>query len=364
MNEKFMRAALAEALKGAGKVSPNPIVGAVVAKRRKIIGKGAHLKFGDAHAEINALRKTRGGAKNAEMYVTLEPCCHTGKTPPCTDAIIESGVKRVFVGVKDPNPKVNGKGIAKLRNAGIKVKVGVLEQECRALNEFYFKYAKSKIPFVILKTAISIDGKISTGEKSRKWITGKEARRRVHELRGEIDAVITGIGTVLADNPRLTCRIKGRSNPVRVVLDSDLKIPAGAKLLRQKGKTIIFCNNKIRNKVKVKGKIKKLLDLKNCGVEVVFVAGKKGRLDLKSVLRELGKRGVMSVLVEAGTGVNTSFLKERLIDRVVLFAAPEVFVKVKKRAFAENWDKSSFLAGMENARIEMLGKDLIVQGNF
>lgn len=364
MNEKFMEAALREARKGIGKVSPNPLVGAVIVKKGKIIGKGSHLKFGKAHAEINALKNASRNAENAGMYVTLEPCCHYGKTPPCVDAIIESGIKKVFIGVKDPNPEVNGRGIRKLQNSGVKVKVGVLEQECRKLSEFYFKCAEKKIPFVILKAAISIDGKISTGKRGQKWVTGRDARKKVHELRAEVDAIITGIGTVLADNPKLNCRIKGCKNPLRVVLDSDLRIPTNAKLFKQQGKAIIFCGSKIKNCKKTRRKIKSLQNLKKCKVEVVFAGERKGGLNLRQVLGELGKRNVASVLVEAGTNVNSSFLREKLIDRIMLFAAPKVFKNSEKTVFEGNWNEDKFLAGMENAHIEMLGNDLLIQGDF
>ena len=233
-HEHFMRRALSLAEKGAGKTSPNPLVGAVIEKNGKIVGEGYHKKAGLPHAEIEALRKAGKLAKGARMFVNLEPCCHYGKTPPCTDAIRASGIRQVVIGMRDPNPLVRGKGVRWLKKNGIEVIAGVLQKECKQINEIFFKYIRTQIPFVILKAAVSLDGKIATRLGESKWITGVPARRRVHELRQKIDAIMVGAGTVVKDDPLLTVRLSGRKSnqPVRVILDNENAVPITAKVFQ------------------------------------------------------------------------------------------------------------------------------------
>ncbi|MEE9613844.1 MAG: bifunctional diaminohydroxyphosphoribosylaminopyrimidine deaminase/5-amino-6-(5-phosphoribosylamino)uracil reductase RibD, partial [Thermodesulfobacteriota bacterium] len=229
-NEKFMRAALSLAKKGLGRTSPNPAVGAVVVKGKKIVARGYHRKAGLAHAEVEALDRAGRKSSGADLYVTLEPCCHHGRTPPCTDAIIEARIKRVFVGMKDPNPGVRGRGIKKLMAAGITVVTGMLESDCRTLNEPYTKHVTTGIPYVILKLAMSLDGRIATGGGESKWITGPEARNYVHKLRNTVDCVMVGSGTAVRDDPRLTVRFSNGRNPARAVVDTKLVTPPGARI--------------------------------------------------------------------------------------------------------------------------------------
>src|SRR3972149_5350146 len=227
MIEKYMKRAIDLALMAKGRTSPNPMVGAVIIKGGKIAGEGYHKKAGTQHAEVNAINSAGKNAKDGIMYVTLEPCCHQGRTPPCTKTIIKSGIKKIVIGMVDPNPIVSGKGIEELKGAGIQVSTGLLEKECKRLNEVYIKYITTKKPFVLLKVAMSLDGKIATCKRGSKWITSEPSRERVHNLRDEVDAVMVGIGTVLQDNPNLTVSLKRGNvkNPIRIIVDSQLRIP-------------------------------------------------------------------------------------------------------------------------------------------
>jgi len=319
MSDKlFMQQALELAARGKGKTSPNPMVGALVVKGGNVISRGYHRKAGTPHAEIIALRKAGPKAKGATLYVTLEPCCHTDKkTPPCTNSIISAGIQTVIVAMVDPNPKVSGKGIKELRNAGIKTKVGVLKSEASKLNEAFAKYITTKEPFVILKIAQSLDGKIATAKGESKWITGEKARHRVHLLRNEIDALLVGIGTVQKDNPSLDCRIKGGLNPYRVIVDSTLKISSHAKALQYTdNKTVIATTDKAsRNKI---------LKLTKLGARVLTIKSNQDRVDLKSLMKELGKMGITSVLIEGGSSMSASALAAGIVDKAMFFVAPKI----------------------------------------
>lgn len=323
-HEDFMATALDLARLGLGKTSPNPAVGAVVVRGGKILGKGFHRGPGFPHAEIEALtsppaplliqervpRPAKAGLagevwKGATLYITLEPCCPPkpgGRTPPCTDAIIKSGIREVVVGMRDPDPRMRGRGIAVLKRAGIQVRVGVLERECRALNEAYVMHRTKKRPFVILKMAATLDGKVGILGRRRK-ITGPEAEAHVHTLRDRVDAILVGIGTVLSDNPRLTARTKGSraKDPIRIILDSRRRrIPPSARLLKLKSSAPTWAATSLTKK-------------RSAG----------GRVELKSLLRELARRGVVTLLVEGGPTVWRSFFQKRLVDRVVLLIAPK-----------------------------------------
>lgn len=313
-----MQKALALAARGKGRTSPNPMVGAVIVKGDKIISSGYHKKAGTPHAEIIALNKAGINARGASLYVNLEPCCHTEKrTPPCTKAIISSGIKEVIVAMKDPNPKVSGKGLKELRKAGIKIRTGIMEAEALKLNEAFVKYITSEMPFVILKIAQSLDGKIATAKGESKWITGPEAREQVHRLRNEVDAVLVGSGTVKKDDPSLDCRIPNGENPYRVIIDSLLQIPANSKVLKyHDGKTIIATTRKADSR--------KSAALEKKGVKVLVIKDRAGKIDLNSLMKELGRLNITSVMVEGGSSISASFLSARIVDKVMFFVAPKI----------------------------------------
>ena len=315
-HEKYMSMAIELARKAEGCTSPNPIVGAVIVKNGKIVGHGYHKKAGLAHAEINAISQAGKKARGGTLYVTLEPCNHFGKTPPCTDAIINSGIKTVIAAMPDPNPLTKGRGIKILKKHGIKVIVGVLEKEAKAMNRPFTKFITSGMPFVTIKTAQSLDGKIATRTGDSKWITSESARRYVHTLRARSDAVMVGVNTVIADDPRLTARIPGvKAQPIRVIVDSDLKTPLNARALKEKWSGIIIatCSNS-----------KRIINYKKLGAEVFILKRTGGKVDLRSLLRELAKRGIVNILVEGGGTLNASLLSGRLIDRMLFFIAPKI----------------------------------------
>lgn len=319
-DQDFMRRALELAALARGKTSPNPLVGAVVVKDGVIVGEGYHRKAGTPHAEVIALREAGLRAKGADLYVSLEPCCHYGRTPPCTKAIIEAGIKRVVVACEDPNPLVAGKGIEILRQAGITVDVGVLREEARRLNEVFFKYITTGRPFVTLKAAMSLDGKIATFTGDSKWITGEQARQYAHQMRAEHDAVMVGIGTVLADDPLLTVRLPGEDRrPLRVIVDSRLRIPLESRIVltAKEFPTVVAA-------VRHEGNQGKKKSLEERGVEVWELPADRGRVDLKALLSELGKREVTSVLLEGGATLNASALEAGVVDKFVFFIAPKI----------------------------------------
>ena len=356
-DEFFMQKALILARRGLGKTSPNPMVGALVVKERKILGKGYHRRYGEAHAEVIALRNTPGDVKGASMYVTLEPCCHHGLTPPCVDALIEAGMSRVVVGTPDPNPRVNGKGIQILRDNGIQVKVGVLEDRCREINEAYFKHMQTGIPFVTLKFAQSLDGRIATKTGRSQWLSSPEALRLAHTLRSTHDGVLVGIGTIFADDPRLTVRLVKGKNPRRIIMDSGLRIPLTAKVLNAEGmdKTIIVATEKAN-----RGKAQAL---KNVGAEIVWAAqNHRGELDLKDLLKKLGRMGITSVLVEGGAKIITSLLREGLADKIVLIMAPKLIgegIEAIGNLGIRDLHEALGISGMKTRR---LGEDIVIEG--
>ncbi len=320
-DEKFMRRAIALALRGEGKTRPNPLVGAVIVKDGRLIGEGYHTKYGALHAEREALadcRKRGEDPRFADIYVTLEPCCHTGKQPPCTEALVEAGVGRVFVGSSDPNPLVAGKGVEFLKQHGIQVETGFLKAECDALNPIFFHYITTGKPYVALKYAMTADGKIATVTGESKWITGEEARAHVQRLRNRYAAILVGINTVLADNPMLNCRIEGGVNPLRIVLDSSLRIPLECQLV-QTARDIplmVVCASDSAGKC---------VQLEGLGVEVLPLPGADGRPDLKALVAELGKRGIDSLLIEGGSQVHYSALQAGIVNHIYSYVAPKIF---------------------------------------
>jgi diaminohydroxyphosphoribosylaminopyrimidine deaminase/5-amino-6-(5-phosphoribosylamino)uracil reductase len=318
-DEKWMRRALELALRGKGRVSPNPLVGAVLVRDGEVVGEGFYQRYGGTHAEANALAEAGEQAAGATLYVNLEPCCHTGKNPPCTAAIQAAGVRRVVYSVDDPNPLVGGKGGECLRTAGVEAGEGLLADEAREVNRFYLKHALEGIPFVTLKIAQTLDGMIATRTGDSRWISSVESRKLVHEMRSEQDATIVGVGTVIADNPQLTVRlVKGR-NPVRIILDSLARTPVRSRILsaETKGKTVI-ATTEDADETRVK-------KLEKAGAEI-WVLGRdtEGHVNLVDLLKRMGKSNITSVLLEGGTRLNTAALLAGLVDRLILFLAPRL----------------------------------------
>ncbi len=316
----YMRRALELAERGRGAVHPNPLVGAVLVKGGTVVGEGWHARAGGEHAEVAAIRAAGEEARGARLYVTLEPCNHHGKTPPCTGALLAAGIAGVVFARRDPNPAVEGGGERALRAGGLEVLTGLLEEEARELNREWEKLVSTGMPYVYLKVAMTADGKIATRAGLSRWITGPEARRLVHELRRHCDAVLTGVGTVLADDPELTVRdvpLGGARPPLRVVLDSRLRMPAGAKLLGG-GPPVLVMTAAGHDPARAE-------ELRRGGAEVVELGERDGRVDLGEALRDLGSRGAASVLVEAGPRLCGSFAASSLEDRLLLFVAPKAF---------------------------------------
>ncbi|MBW2058085.1 MAG: bifunctional diaminohydroxyphosphoribosylaminopyrimidine deaminase/5-amino-6-(5-phosphoribosylamino)uracil reductase RibD [Deltaproteobacteria bacterium] len=314
-----MKAALRLARRGMGWVSPNPMVGAVIVRGEKVIARGYHRRFGGPHAEAEALSSVEGKLKGATLYVTLEPCCHYGKTPPCVDLIIEKGIGRVVIGTEDPNPLVAGKGIRKLLDHGVRVTVGVLEGPCRALNEPHFKYFETGLPLVSLKIAQSLDGRIATKNGSSQWISSPDSRRLAHRWRATHDAVMVGIGTVLSDDPSLTVRLVRGRNPRRIIVDSRLRIPVTSRVLSDGNPSLTTVLTTPR------ADAKSIEDLRRLGARVIPVSpNPQGRVDLRTALPILSQEGITSVLVEGGAALATSLFRERLVDRLLIVIGPKI----------------------------------------
>ncbi len=316
MNKDFyMKRALTLARRG--RTSPNPMVGAVVVHDGVIVGEGYHPKAGEPHAEVFALRAAGDLASGADLYVTLEPCCHYGKTPPCAEAVIQAGVRRVFAAMVDPNPIVAGKGLERLRSAGIEVEVGIMEDAARALNEAFIKRVTTGLPYVTWKAAMTLDGKIATRTGSSRWVTGERAREEVHRLRARCDAVMVGSGTIRTDDPELTVRgIRGSVNPIRLVVDSKACTPPDARVLNVESRTIIAVTGKApKNRVDVLG---------NTGAEILVLQDIGGRVDLRALMLKLSDMGINSILLESGGELAASMLAEGLVDKGLIFIAPKI----------------------------------------
>lgn len=350
-HKKYMEIALKLAEKGKGHVSPNPLVGCVIVKRGKIIGKGYHREFGGDHAEVIALKKAGKKANNSTLYVTLEPCSHWGKTPPCTEKIVEAGVREVIIGMYDPNPLVEGFREVKFR--GLKSKIGILSKESEKLNEFYVKYMKTKKPFVILKVAMTMDGKVATKTGDSKYITSNEARKRVHKLRSEVDAILVGINTVKKDNPKLTPRlIKGR-DPMKVVVDSSLNMPLKCNLMKNPSKLIIATTKKAPKKTMNRFYQK--------GVNVIVCKTDKGRVDLKDLMKELGKRDISSLMIEGGPTLNSSVIKQKIADKLLIFTAPKIVGKGMGAIGDLDITKINKAIKLKKIKTDKVGKDILLE---
>lgn len=322
--EQFMKRAIELAKQGAGWTAPNPLVGAVVVKNGRVIGEGYHRKYGELHAERNALAACTEDPAGATLYVTLEPCCHYGKTPPCTEIIIEKKIAKVVIGSRDPNPKVAGKGARILREHGIEVVEDYMREACDALNPVFFHYITTKTPYVVLKFAMTLDGKIATRTGASKWITGEAARNHVHQLRGRYAGILAGIGTVLADDPMLNCRIDGAHQPLRIILDSHLRIPMGSRLVRSAKEypLLIVCNESNRDREEGTSRVQKL---EEAGAKVWTLPEKNGHPDLNVLMQRLGEEKIDSVLIEGGGTVNEAALKAHIVHHVYAYIAPKIF---------------------------------------
>ncbi len=366
-DDKYMKRVLELAAKGKGRTSPNPMVGAVIVKSGRIIAEGYHRKAGTPHAEVVALKKAGAKAKGATLYVNLEPCCHTDKkTPPCTKAIIQSGIGKVVIAIKDPNPKVSGRGIRELGKAGIMAETGIMKLEAQELNKAFIKFITKKKPFVILKIAQSLDGKIATAKGESKWITGKKARNLVHKLRNEVDAVLVGINTVKKDNLSLDCRIRGGRNPYRVIVDSRLQIPLNSKVLRHKDAKTIVATTK-------KGSKNKIASVKKRGAHVLIIDSpirKKtstkvsNGVNLKSLMKALGKLDISSVMIEGGSSINASALADGIVDNLMIFIAPMIIGGTDSILSIGGKSPASLSKAlrMKNIHVKKIGEDILFEG--
>lgn len=357
MDDKaYMKQALALAERGRGRTSPNPMVGAVIVKDGRVIGEGWHERYGDLHAERNALAHATEDVHGATMYVTLEPCCHYGKQPPCTDAIIASGIARVVIGSADPNPLVAGKGVAILQAHGIAVTENVLREECDALNEVFLHYIRAKQPFVIMKAAMTMDGKIATRTGASRWVTGEVARAHGHCLRDRCRAIMVGVGTVLADDPRLTCRIEGGHDPLRIVCDTHLRTPLEATLVqtaREVPTLIATCDTDAARRA----------DFEATGCQVWVLPEHEGHVDLQALMTRLGEEGIDSVLLEGGGTLNWAALEAGIVQKLYCYIAPKLFGGRDAKTPVEGVGVAlpQEAAQLRVQRVTMVGEDVLIE---
>lgn len=355
---KYMNRAIELSLKGRYNARPNPVVGAVIVKQGEIAGEGYHEKFGGPHAEVNAIKSAKGSVKGATMYVTLEPCSHFGKTPPCADRLIAEGFSRIVIGMADPNPVVNGKGIRKMRDAGIEVEVSLLEHKIRKVNEIYMKNIEKQKPFCVLKTAMTLDGKIATKTGDSKWISGESAREYVHELRHLYDGIMVGVNTVIADDPELTDRSShiNKKHPLRIITDSRGRILLTSKVLRDDNvRTIVavteMAGTVFINKIRDKGK------------DVIVCPEKNGKVDLEFLMKELWKQGIDSILIEGGGTLNYAAISEGIVDKVISFVSPKI-VGGDNSPTPVGGEGVKTIGGAINLkidRVEKIGNDVLIE---
>jgi len=353
-HKKYMAVTISLAEKGKGYVSPNPLVGCVIVKRGKVVGRGYHKKFGEEHAEINALKAASKKANNATMYVNIEPCSHWGKTSPCTEKIVEAGIREVIVGVEDPNPLVDGYKELKFR--GLKTRIGILRDKAKKLNEVYIKYMKTKKPLVTLKLAMSLDGKIATSTGDSKYITSREARKYVHQLRNDVDAVMVGINTITKDNPLLDSRLVKGKNPTKVIVDSKLKISEMAKVLKDPSKVIIATTKKAPRK--------KIDKLQRKGVRILILKPERGLVDLKELIKELGKSEIASVMIEGGAELSGNAIKCGIVDKLLIFTAPKIIGNGLGAIKNLDIKKINKAIRLKNISTKNIGKDFLVEGTL
>lgn len=352
-----MERAIEIAKKGTGKTNPNPLVGAVIVKDGRILAEGYHACYGSLHAERDAISKLKESAEGADMYVTLEPCCHYGKQPPCTLAIIENKIKNVYVGSSDPNELVAGKGIKQLRDAGINVVEHVMKEECDALNTVFFHYITKKMPYVVMKYAMTADGKIACDSGASKWVTGEIARNHVQETRNALAAIMVGVQTVINDNPSLTCRLENGNNPIRVICDSNLRIPLDSEIIKTAKDVITIIATTSQDKEKID-------TIKSFGAEVVTVSkNKAGKVDLFELMEKLGEMKIDSVLLEGGGNLNQSALKAGVVNHVQAYIAPKIFGGRGRYTpvTGDSVDVPDKAYMLRNTGVEMLGEDILIE---
>lgn len=356
-DEEYMRLAIDLAKKGCGFVSPNPMVGAVIVKDGEIIGQGWHEKYGQPHAERNALASCKESPEGAVMYVTLEPCCHYGKQPPCVNAIMDAKIARVVVGSADPNPLVAGNGIRILKEHGVEVTENVLRKECDSINPVFFHYIQTKRPYVVLKYAMTLDGKIATCTGASKWITGEEARAHVQTQRHRFRAIMVGVGTVLADDPLLTCRMEGGRNPVRIICDSNLRTPLTSQIAETAHEVPTILATVCRDK-------ERYAEYEKMGFRILCVKEKDGHPDLYDLMEQLGKEQIDSILLEGGGTLNWSALEAGIVNHVQAYIAPKIFGGKMAKSPVEG---SGFFTppeavSLKNTNIMQLGEDYLLEG--
>ena len=359
-DEKFMKLALSLAEKGRGYVNPNPLVGAVIVKDGKVIGEGYHTAFGKPHAEIEAINSATEDIKGATMYVTLEPCCHQGKTPPCTEAIIKNQLARVVIATTDPNPLVSGSGIEKLKQSNIEITVGVLEERAKIQNEVFIHYMTTNLPFTILKYAMSLDGKIACHTGDSKWITSENSRTDVHSLRSSVSAVVTGIGTILSDDASLNVRLidsKGKE-PHRIVVDSAARISLDAKILNLDSKSDTYIA------VTEAASDEKLRKLEDYGAKIIMTKSKDGKVDLEELWKELGFLGMDSILIEAGEQLNAALLEAKLVNKIRAYIAPKIIGGTNAKSPIGGYGASSMseVINLKSMNVTQIENDFVVEG--
>ena len=351
--EKLMKKCLVLAKQGEGKVSPNPLVGAIIFDDDfNIISKGCHAKYGENHAERNAILNTNCNLKGKSLIVNLEPCSHYGKTPPCADLIIQRGIKKVIIGMIDPNPIVSGNGIKKLKQAGIEVLTGILEDECKILNEIFIKNQTQNLPFITIKTATTLDGKIATKTGNSKWITDEFSRNEVQKLRNKYDAILTSSSTVLIDNPSLTCRLKNGKNPIRIIIDTNLKTSPEANVYKNDGTKVIIITTENRKN--------------HDNIKYIQCPSKNSMIDLAQAVKLLYNEGIKSILVEAGAKLNNAFIQENIADKLIQFIAPKILSDNTAFSFSEGCSRKNILEcnDLKLLSTKKLKSDIMVVGYF
>lgn len=359
MDEKYMLRAIELAKKGEGSVNPNPLVGAVIVKNNKIIAEGYHKRYGDNHAEVNAFENAKEDVKGATLYVTLEPCSHYGKTPPCAKRVIEEGISKVVIGSNDPNPLVSGRGIAMMRQAGIEVVTEFLKEKCDAINEVFMKYIVYKTPYVLMKCAMSLDGKIATVAGDSKYISCEESRIDVHKLRNKYKGIMVGLNTVINDNPRLTCRLEGGRNPIPIVVDSKLRTPIDSYIVKNAKKlnTIIatISNDSVRKN-----------EFINKGVKVIQVNSKDNRVDLNKLMKKLGELKIDGILLEGGAELNYSALESNIVDKVYMYIAPMILGGKEAKTSVTGAGVISLNQAykLKDTNIRKVGCDFVIEGKI
>ncbi|MCI8796265.1 MAG: bifunctional diaminohydroxyphosphoribosylaminopyrimidine deaminase/5-amino-6-(5-phosphoribosylamino)uracil reductase RibD [Dorea sp.] len=356
----YMYRAIELAKQGVGWTNPNPMVGAVIVKDGRIIGEGYHRRCGELHAERNAIASLKESAVGASIYVTLEPCCHYGRTPPCTEAILEQGITRVVIGSRDPNPEVAGKGVQILQKAGVRVEEDFMREECDRLNSIFFHYIINKTPYVVMKYAMTADGKIATRTGASKWITGEAARAEVQKLRRRCMGIMAGIGTVLADDPMLNVRIEGGRSPIRIICDSDLRIPPDSQICRtaKEFPTIVACAA-----ARLRNREEKIVRLERLGIQVIQTFGGKETVDLKELMRILGGQGIDSILLEGGGTLNDSALQAGIVKEIQAFVAPKIFGgnEAKTPVAGRGIDLPDEAVHLALEKISQIGEDLLLE---